>query len=109
MYCGARQWGDEIIDWNQSSRDIFNFIRALNSPELGASSWINGKKIIIYKSKMVEGSHVYKNIVGQVVGKNRHGFIVKTADTVIEVIDYSYDGKIRIGDRLINYAQENKG
>jgi methionyl-tRNA formyltransferase len=58
---------------------------------------------------MVEGSHVYKNIVGQVVGKNQHGFIVKTADTVIEVIDYSYDGKIRIGDRLINYAQENKG
>ena len=32
FYCGKRGVGDEIINWNQCSRDIFNFIRAINKP-----------------------------------------------------------------------------
>ena len=44
MYFGMRQSGDEIIDWNQSSRQIFNFIRALCVPGPQATSWIAGKK-----------------------------------------------------------------
>ena len=43
MYCGMRKAGDEIIDWRQTSREIFNFIRALCVPGPQAVSWINGK------------------------------------------------------------------
>lgn len=32
FYCGRRGIGDEVINWNQKSRSIFNFIRALCSP-----------------------------------------------------------------------------
>ncbi len=32
IYCGMRESGDEIIDWKQSSRELFNFIRALSVP-----------------------------------------------------------------------------
>ena len=103
MYCGIRQAGDEIIDWNQSSRDIFNFIRALCIPGPQATSWINGKKICINKSKMIPGAHIYKNIVGQVIGKTENGFLVKTADTMLEIVEYMYDGKIRTGDRLVSH------
>ena len=103
MYCGGREIGDEIIDWNQTSREIFNFIRALCKPGPQAMSWINGKPISINKSRMVPGAHSYKNIIGQVVGKTREGFLVKTADTMLEVIEYTYDGSIRIGDRMKNY------
>lgn len=52
---------------------------------------------------MIFGAHVYKNIPGQVIGKTADGFMVKTRDTVLEVTEYTYDGKVRIGDRLINY------
>ena len=100
MYCGVRQPGDEIIDWNQSSREIFNFIRAICIPGPQAISWINGKQISINKAKMVSGSCVYKNTTGQVVGKTENGFLVKTGDTILEITEYTYDGKIRIGDRL---------
>ena len=103
MYCGMRQRGDEIIDWNQSSRDIFNFIRALCIPGPQATSWINGKKIRINKAKMVSGAHTYKSIIGQVIGKTADGFLIKTADTMVEITEYTYDGKIRVGDRLINH------
>lgn len=103
MYCGMRQNGDEIIDWNQSSREIFNFIRALCIPGPQATSWINGKKICINKAQMVSGAHTYKNIVGQVIGKTPEGVLIKTADTMVEITEYTYDGKIRVGDRLVSH------
>ncbi len=103
MYCGGREPGDEIIDWNQTSRDVFNFIRALCIPGPQAVSWINGQKICINRARMVPNAHVYKNITGQVIGKTEDGFFVKTADTVLEVVEYTYAGKIRIGDRLRDY------
>lgn len=106
MYCGMRKAGDEIIDWGQTSREIFNFIRALCMPGPQASSWINGRKIRINKVRMVSGAHIYKNIIGQVLGKTQDGFIVKTGDTILEIIEYIYDGKIRVGDRLTNHEQE---
>jgi methionyl-tRNA formyltransferase len=52
---------------------------------------------------MVPGAHVYKNIAGQVIGKTTEGFLVKTGDTVLEIIEYSYEDRIKIGDRLKNH------
>ena len=103
MYCGMRQVGDEIIDWNQNSRDLFNFIRALCVPGPQAISWINGQKICINKARMIPGTHIYKNIPGQVIGKTESGFVVKTGDTMIEIVEYTYEGKIRMGDRLLSH------
>lgn len=103
MYCGMRKEGDEIIDWSQTSREIFNFIRALCNPGPQATSWINGKIISINKARMVSGACSYKNIVGQVIGRTQDGFLIKTKDTILEIIEYTYDGKIKVGDRLKNH------
>ena len=103
MYCGMRQAGDEILDWSQTSRDIFNFVRALSKPGPQATSWIDKKIIKINKVRMIPESCKYKNTVGQVVGKTKDGFLVKTKDTIVEVIDYVYDGKVKIGERLQNH------
>lgn len=103
MYCGMRMEGDEVIDWDQSSRELFNFIRALCMPGPQAASWIQGTKIFINKARLVDGAHAYKNIPGQVVGKTADGFLVKTRDTMLEITEYTYAGKVRIGDRLKNH------
>lgn len=100
MYCGMRGEGDEVIDWKQSSRELFNFIRALCTPGPQAVSWIRGNKITINRAKMVEGAHFYKNIPGQVIGKTLDGLLVKTGDTMLEITEYTYAGKVRIGDRM---------
>lgn len=100
MYCGRRSAGDEIIDWKQSSREVFNFVRAICKPGPQATSFISGEKILVNKVKMVDGVRPYKNTVGQVVGKSRDGFYVKTQDTVVEVVEYTYEGKVKVGDRL---------
>ncbi|WP_230869331.1 methionyl-tRNA formyltransferase [Iocasia frigidifontis] len=78
FYCGKRKEGDEIIDWNQNSRELFNFIRALCEPGPMARSTLRDKVIKINKSKLVKNAPNYKGIVGQIVGKNQSGFIVKT-------------------------------
>ncbi|MDE7274476.1 MAG: methionyl-tRNA formyltransferase [Lachnospiraceae bacterium] len=99
-YCGMRMAGDEIVNWNWSSREIFNFIRALCIPGPQAVSWIKGNKISINRAKMVEGAHQYKNIPGQVIGKTADGILVKTGDTMLEITEYTYAGKVKVGDRL---------
>lgn len=103
MYCGMRVQGDEIIDWNQTSREIFNFIRALCIPGPQATSWIRGNKITINKARMIPGACAYRHTVGQIVGRTGEGLLVKTGDTILEIIEYTYNGKLKIGDRLENH------
>ena len=100
MYCGIRGEGDEIIDWNQTSREVFNFIRAMSTPGPMARSFLNGKEIKINKSNLISSAPNYKGIVGQIVGKTGFGFTVKTRDSTIEIIEFEYEGEISIGGRL---------
>lgn len=100
LYCGQRRAGDELIVWNQSSRDLFNFIRAICRPGPMARGFLNGSEMRINSSEMIKNAPVYKGIVGQIVGKTSTAFVVKTLDTTLCVTEYEYDGKIRVGDRF---------
>ena len=44
-YCSKRKVGDEILNWNQSSRSVFNFIRALCKPGPMARAFINKREM----------------------------------------------------------------
>lgn len=100
FYCGMRKIGDEIVDWNKNSRDIFNFVRAICTPGPKARSSINGIEVKINKVEMIEDAISYKGIPGQIVGKVEGMPIVKTLDTTLIMTEYEYQGIIRIGDRL---------
>ena len=101
FYCGMRKSGDEILNWNQSSREIFNFVRALCEPGPKARSKLNNKEVIINKVRMIENAVPYKGIPGQIVGKMNKMPIVKTLDTILIICDYQYEGNIKVGDRLL--------
>lgn len=100
FYCTARGEKDEILNWNQSSRDVFNFVRALYDPGPIARSEIGGKEIKIRKVEMIPGMRAHKGFPGAVVGKNRDSFLVKTSDTAIRVVDWECETTPKIGDRL---------
>lgn len=100
MYCGMRRKGDEIINWNSTSRELFNFVRAVCKPGPMATSYINDRIIRINKVRLIDSVRPYINIPGQVLGKTDSGFHVKTKDTVVEVLEFEYDGKVKVGDRL---------
>ena len=100
MYCTARRAGDEKLDWNQTSRDIFNFVRAICKPGPQARTSLNDVEITINKVEYLPDAPKYKGIVGAVVGVDKNSFDVKTSDSYVKVIDWGNYIKPRIGDRL---------
>ncbi|WP_075590621.1 methionyl-tRNA formyltransferase [Labilibacter marinus] len=100
FYCGIRGNGDEIINWQHNSRDIFNFIRAICTPGPMAQCYLKGQQIKINKARLIENAPIYKNRVGQVVGKTELGYIVKTLDSTIEIQEVVSNSKIKIGDKF---------
>lgn len=99
-YFPKRKEGDEIINWNQSSRDIFNFIRAISYPGPSSISFINNQKIKINKSELIKNAINYKAINGTIIGIENNNLIVKTSDNFIKITDFEYCGKLKIGDRF---------
>lgn len=100
LYCGMRMKGDEVLDWNQSSRDVFNFVRAICRPGPMAMTLRGEDEISINKVKMIDNAPCYKGIPGQVLVKKPDGVWVKTKDSVICIVEYASSRPLRVGDRL---------
>ena len=100
LYCARRRSGDENIDWNQSSRDVFNFVRALCDPGPRAKTFLSGQAILIDKVEMVPDAKNFKGIPGSILSIERKSFSVKTNDSFIRVLEWSGTPGLRIGDRL---------
>ena len=101
FYCTGRKPGDERLDWNQSARDVFNFVRAICRPGPEARTFLGDMEVRINKVQCVLQAPCYKGIVGAVVGTELGAFYVKTHDSCVKVTDWSGYPKPRIGDRLI--------
>jgi methionyl-tRNA formyltransferase len=99
FYCSARMEGDEVIVWNQKSRDIFNFVRSICRPGPEARTWLGVHELRINKVIYLPDAPNYKGIPGAVVGSEDRAFFVKTADSFIKVTQW-VGGNPRIGDRL---------
>lgn len=102
MYCGKRQEGDELIDWNSTSRELFNFIRAICKPGPMAQTFLRHSPLYINASQIIEHSPVYIGIPGQILCKEGTNFTVKTKDSVLQITEYYYQGNLHVGDRLKN-------
>jgi methionyl-tRNA formyltransferase len=101
FYCGIRGEGDENINWNQTSRQIFNFIRAVSNPGPRATTFFMGEVVKINASKIIQNAPSYIGRPGQIIGKNDSGhFIVKTLDSFIEIFDIETSCKLKIGNNL---------
>ena len=100
FYCTQRKKGDENINWAQSSREIFNFIRAICLPGPQARSYIGDQEIFINRAEYIEDAPIYKGVPGAVLNINKRELLVKTMDSFIKVIDWKCESKIRIGSRL---------
>ena len=81
-----------IIDWNSSSDSIHNLIRGL-SPLPGAQSRINGKKIKILETRIIENIFKSHFKPGQVVYVSKNQLLIKTGHGTISVIRLQLEGK----------------
>lgn len=78
-YFSKRTPKDGIIDWNKTTLQLYNWVRALTHPYPGAFTYYNGKKLIIWKVK--EWEKDYKGELGQILENiENEGMVVKCKD-----------------------------
>lgn len=106
-YFGKRVEGDEILNFNQNSKKIHDFIRALAAPGPGARAFINDKEIVIHESRLIKNAPKYISTIGEVIGRDKDGVTVKTKDSSILITKVSelnqnnvFIPQYRIGTRL---------
>ena len=97
---------DEKIDFNKSSKEVYNQIRGLNSFP-GAYFMLDGKRFKVWES--IIGNEVFhQNINGEIVKIYKEGIGIKTDNGVIilTVIQPEGKGKMKASDYL-NGQKEN--
>jgi methionyl-tRNA formyltransferase len=98
--CNQRKPGDESIDWRQSSREVFNFIRALTRPGPLARTRLGEHTVQIVKAEMIAEAPAYKCIPGAILAKDVKGFLVKTGDTYIRITEWISEVSLAAGRRF---------
>lgn len=97
---GAEKQGEEFtlapmldkemskINWNDSARKIKNLVRGLN-PIMGTYTFLNGKKIKIWKVQMHDNIPEAENKQNGeiIISDKKKGLFVKTSQGVIEILE----------------------
>ncbi len=108
-YFAGRVTGDEWINWEDTSLNIYNKIRAISHPGPGARTLHEGRVLIIWKAWYDLSWPKYMATPGEVVGAVRgKGAKVKTGDStlVLESVELEGEGeaphvpKLRVGTRF---------
>lgn len=100
FYCSARKAGDEVLNWNQNSREVFNFVRAICRPGPEARTFLQDTEIRINRVEFLPSAPKYINIPGAVMRVEPESFMVKTADSFIRVLEWTGYERPKIGDRF---------
>ena len=100
LYCGMRSIGDEVIDINSTSRELFNFVRAICSPGPRAVVYLNETPVYINKVIYNPDFPKYKGTNGQILGMIDGKPILKTKDSYVLIEEFESDVKLKTGDRL---------
>lgn len=90
---------DGKIDFRMSSKAIYNLVRALAKPYVGAHIEYKNKDIGIWKVKILENTQ--NNIeTGKVLENKDNTLIVKTYDGAIEILEHEFNELPKIGEYL---------
>lgn len=85
---------DEKIDWNRSSRTIFNKIRAFD-PSPGAYTLLDNQVFKIWKSEVVE-SAINSDNIGEIIGQDKESLYVQCGEnTALKILGVQLSGKNR--------------
>lgn len=102
-YWRKRGEKDGEIQWSGSARTAFNLIRALTHPYVGAHTFLNGEKVVIWKARFPEGDLPGEAIdlpPGSVFRTKGFEFDVRTGDGFLTVVDFQLSRGKKIDDHI---------
>ena len=89
-YYPKRTPQDGIIDWNKSTEEIYNLIRAVTHPFPGAFSFLSKSKVYIWQAQPFDTKILYPDkLNGEIVEVfHNNKFVVKTSDSSLLVTEF---------------------
>ncbi len=104
-YWRKRNEKDGEINWIMPSIKIYNLIRALTYPYVGAYTFLANKKIKIWRAKIPQKPIPLEAMnlsPGYIFSSNNHIFNVKTGDGYLKVLEYEVSNgtSIKVGNIL---------
>lgn len=102
-YWRKRTPKDGEIDWRMSSKRIFDLVRALTIPYIGAHCICKNKEVKIWKVEKILDKDVdeYSNIEpGKVISLENNHFTIKTGDGLVKIINHEFEELPDVGDYL---------
>lgn len=103
-YTAKRLPEDNQIDWRESTRTIFNLIRAVSEPYPGAFTFLNGRRLTIWRAQCLENFPPY---IGRVPGRvvevlPKRGSVVLTGDGALLVTRAQFQNqRIQNADEIL--------
>ncbi len=91
---------DGQIDWRMSSRSVYNLVRALTKPYVGAHFVYNDKEYKVWKVKELDITGFENIEPGKVLKANNDYIDVKTADGAVRLLDFDRI-EVKEGDYLL--------
>jgi methionyl-tRNA formyltransferase len=85
-YFGKRKASDTMVDWNGSTRQILNLLRALQ-PYEPLTAYLNGRTIKIYEAQHQERA-ASGGVPGQIMARQPGKLLVQTGDGCLEIQSY---------------------
>jgi len=85
-YTCSRNPEDGLINWNDSTKNIYNLIRGTSKPFPGAYTLLNSEKLTIWRATPVEVGMYVGRIPGKVIQLHKNeGVVVLTGDGAIRL------------------------
>ena len=100
-YLPKRGEKDGKIDWAASSDKIYNLIRALTKPYVGAHSFLGGKRFQVWKARILkQQGEAPASAAGVVIWAKGNEFCVKTNDSFVLIEEHSLEKPPLAGAKL---------
>ena len=92
---------DGTVDWRMSSRNIYNLVRSLTKPYIGAHFVYDGKEYKVWKVQEIDTPDMQNFEPGKVIAVNTGGTIdIKVGDGGIRLLEFDAF-EIKTGDYII--------
>jgi methionyl-tRNA formyltransferase len=84
--------GEEVIDWTRPALEVHNLVRGL-SPRPGAVTYLDGKRIKIWQTRMPSGPSRGSRAPGSIIGVEGESLLVECGDSPIAVTEVQPEGR----------------
>ena len=100
---------DSEINWNSKASEIDRLVRGSSKPFSGAYTYLDGKKLIVWKAHPVKSKIKNLGTPGQ-VAERRKGFIsILTKEGFLVLDEIEYEGKKAEASEIIKSGRERLG